>query len=76
MENTLTDLLNNIKMSHCKGSNSNTSLCSPLPMPQAPWDDVTLDFVLSLVLKKEGFDHGGIDFLKRHILYHVTRLIM
>ena len=31
-----------------KTRGNNASLCTPLPFPKAPWEDVSLDFVLGL----------------------------
>jgi hypothetical protein len=41
---------------HAKGKRQNTRLYQPFPIPERPWDAISMDFLLGLPRKKKGFD--------------------
>jgi hypothetical protein len=41
---------------HTKGKRQNTRLYQPLPIPERPWDAVSMDFILGVPRMKRRFD--------------------
>jgi len=66
----------------CKKAKSKVlprGLYTPLPVPNEPWVEISMDFVLGLTRSTKGRDSTFVvvdKFQKWHILFLVTKLIM
>ena len=60
-----------------KGVSQNTGLFTPIIVPEKPWSDIIMDFVLGFPKTVKGYDSifflWWMDFLRWLISYHVIR---